>query len=249
MGDVGSVFDLTGESEGLGSTRAPSLKLMVGGMNGGLPAEPSSGDGGKGLPLVKLLLRSRGGSLASGDGAVLEDPEGLEFTASCEMDTHAAARSGEGSGRERFQYGMNLVPEGPEVEGSLRDDADATGEAEVGFTASFAGLALLMAISEELPGAVRGRGRGRLLLVGEVGEADGKVETSFGDGSVMPDLGSEPGPSERAWDGGEVGIGGGPGVGSRGRKAREATWDGGAPGVGSGLPRRPLETGLVGGEE
>ena len=249
MGEVGRVFDLTGESEGLGSTRAPSLKLIVGGMNGGLPAEPSSGDGGKGLPLVKLLLRSRGGSLVSGDGTALEDPDGLEFTASCEMDTHDAARSEEGSGRERFQYGMNLVPEGPEVEGSLKDDTDATGEAEIGFTTSFAGLALLMAVSEELPGAVRGRGRGRLLLVGEVGEADGKVEASFGDGSVMPELGSEPGPNERACDGGEVGIGGGPGVGSGGRKAGEATWDGGAPGVGNGLPRRPLETGLVGGEE
>src|SRR5579863_3608340 len=141
MGEIGSVFALTGEDEGLGSTRAPSPnKLIVGGMNGGLPAEPSSGDGGKGLPLVKLLLRSRGGSLASGDGMELEDPEGPEFIASCELDALGAGRSKEGSGRERFQYGMNLVPGGPEVEGSLRDDADATGEAEVGFRTSFAGL-------------------------------------------------------------------------------------------------------------
>jgi len=244
------VLARTGEDEGLGSTRAPSPnKLIVGGMNGGLPAEPSSGDGGKGLPLVKLLLRSRGGSLMSGDGTELEGPEGPEFIASCKLVALAAARSEEGSGRERFQYGMNLVPEGPEVEGSLKSDANATGEAEVGFTTSFAGLELLMARSEELPGAVRGRGRGRLLLVGEVGEADGRVEASWVDGRVTPELGSEPGPSERAWDGGEVGIGGGPGVGSGGRKAGEVTWDGGAPGVGNGLRGRPLQTGLVGGEE
>jgi len=208
MGDVGRVCALTGEDKGLGSTRAPSPnKLIVGGMNGGLPTEPSSGDGGKGLPLVKLLLRSRGGSLTSGDGTELEDPEGPEFIASCELDALTAGRSKEGSGRERFQYGMNLVPEGPEAEGSLKDNADATGEAEVGFIPSFAGLELLMAVSEQLPGAVRGRGRGRLPLVGEVGEGDGRVEASLGDGKVTPELGSELGPSERAWDGGEVGIG------------------------------------------
>lgn len=81
-----------------------------------------------------------------------------------------------------------------------------------------------------------------------MGEADARVEASLGDGRVIPELGSEPGPSERAWDGGEVGIGGGPSVGSEGRKA-EVTWDGGAPGVGNGLRGRPLEMGLVGGEE
>jgi hypothetical protein len=198
IGDVGRVLALTGEDEGLGSTRAPSPnKLIVGGMNGGLPAEPSSGDGGKGLPLVKLLLRSRGGSLVSGDGTELDGPEGPEFITSCKLVVLAAARSEEGSGRERFQYGMNLVPKGPEVEGSLRSDA-ATGEADVSLATSFAGLELLMARSEELPGAVRGRGRGRLILVGEVGEVDGRVEGSWGDGRVTPELGSEPGPSERA---------------------------------------------------
>ena len=61
MWDDGRVLDLTGEDEGLGRTLAPSPdKLIVGGINGGLPAEPSSGDGGKGRPLLKLLLRSRG---------------------------------------------------------------------------------------------------------------------------------------------------------------------------------------------
>jgi hypothetical protein len=47
----------------------------------------------------------------------LEDPEGFEFMASCELDA-LAARSEEGSGRERFQYGMNLVREGDEAEAS-----------------------------------------------------------------------------------------------------------------------------------
>jgi hypothetical protein len=40
-----------------------------------------------------------------------EDPEGPGLTASCELDALAAARSEEGSGRVRFQYGTNLVCE------------------------------------------------------------------------------------------------------------------------------------------
>ena len=100
-----------------------------------------------------------------------------------------------------------------------------------------------------MPGAGRGRGRGRLPLVGDVGEGDAKVEVSWGDGTVTPELGSEPGRNERGMDSGEVGTGVGPGVGSGGRKAGEVTWDGVAPGVGNGLRGRPLEMGLVGGEE
>ncbi len=46
-----------------------------------------------------------------------------------------------------------------------------------------------------------------------------------------------------------MGAGVGPGVGKGGRKAVELNWEGGAPGVGSGLRERPLETGLVDGEE
>jgi hypothetical protein len=127
----------------------------------------------------------------------LDDPEGPELMASCELDA-LAARSEEGSGRERFQYGTNFVSEGDE-EAWLRRDGDATGEVESGFATSLAGLELLMAASEEIPGAERGRGRGRLPLVGEVGEADGRVEAAgWGDGRVMPELGSEPGRNERA---------------------------------------------------
>lgn len=243
MGDDGRVLALTGEDEGLGRIRAPSPnKLIVGGINGTLPAEPSSGDGGKGRPLVKLLLRSRGCSPTSGDGMELDDPEGPELMASCELDA-LAARSEEGSGRERFQYGTNLVRE---VDASLTSDGEASGEAE-GFATSLAGLELLMAASEEVPGAERGRGRGRLQLVGEVGEADGRVEASWGDGRVTPELGSELASNERGWESGEVGTGVGPGVGSGGRM--EGDWDGGPPGVGNGLRGRPFETGLVGGEE
>jgi hypothetical protein len=168
--------------------------------------------------------------------------------ASCELDA-LAARSEEGSGRERFQYGTNLVREENEDDGSLRSDGEATGEAEGGFTASLAGLELLMAESEEIPGAERGRGRGRLQLVGEVGEVDGRAETGRGDGRVTPGPGSEPASNERGWDSGEVGTGVGPGVGSGGRMEGEVSWDGGPPGVGNGLRGRPFETGLVGGEE
>lgn len=39
---------------------------------------------------------------------------------------------------------------------------------------SLTGLEVRGALSDELPGTERGRGRGRLLLVGEVGEADGR---------------------------------------------------------------------------
>lgn len=249
MGDDGRVLALTGEDEGLGRMRAPSPnKLIVGGINGILPAEPSSGEGGKGRPLVKLLLRSRGCSRTSGDGTELDEPERPELMASCELDA-LAARSEEGSGRERFQYGRNLVREEYEEDASLRSDGDATGEAEGGFVTSLAGLELLKAASEEVPGTERGRGRGRLQLVGEVGEGDGRVEAGWWDGMVTPELGSEPESNERAWDGGEVGTGVGPGVGSGGRMKGEVTWDGSPPGVGNGLRGRPFETGLVGGEE
>jgi len=174
--------------------------------------------------------------------------DGPELMASCELDA-LAARSEEGSGRERFQYGTNLVREGYEEDASLRSDGEATGEAEGGFATSLAGLEHLMAASEEVPGAERGRGRGRLQLVGEVGEADGRVEAGWGDGRVTPEPGSEPASNERGWDSGEVGTGVGPGVGSGGRMEGEVTWDEGPPGVGNGLRGRPFETGLVGGEE
>jgi hypothetical protein len=60
VGDGGRVLALTGEDEGLGSARELSPKTPnVVGITGGLPTEPSSGDGGKGRPVVKLLLRSR----------------------------------------------------------------------------------------------------------------------------------------------------------------------------------------------
>jgi hypothetical protein len=59
MGEGGRVLGLTGE-EGLGSVRERSPKTpTVGGITGGLPMEPSSGEGGNGRPLVKLLVRSR----------------------------------------------------------------------------------------------------------------------------------------------------------------------------------------------
>jgi hypothetical protein len=171
-----------------------------------------------------------------------EDPEGPGLTASCELDALAAARSEEGSGRVRFQYGTNLVCE-DEAVGSRGSDADAAGGAE-DLKTSLAGLELLVAVSKELPGAERGSGRGRLPLVGEVGEVDRTEEAGWCEGAVA----FEPG-RERLWGCGEVGTGVGPGVGRGGRKADGVNWDGGAPGVGSGLRERPLETGLVDGEE
>ena len=47
-----------------------------------------------------------------------------------------------------------------------------TEEAENDLVVSLTGLELRGAVSDELPGTERGRGRGRLLLVGEVGEAE-----------------------------------------------------------------------------
>jgi hypothetical protein len=247
MGDGGWVFDLTGEDEGLGSARERSPRApIVGGMRGGLPTEPSSGDGGKGRPLLKLLLRSRCCWPASADTAELEEPEGPGLNASCELEA-LAARSEEGSGRVRFQYGTNLVEK---EDGSEGRDGVIPGEVEKVLTISLAGLELLVAASEEAPGAERGRGRGRLLLVGEVGEGDGKEETGCWVGKAIPELDSGPdGCNERVRDCGEVGTGVGPGVGRGGRNGGEVNWDGGPPGVGSGLLERPLGTGLVGGEE
>jgi hypothetical protein len=115
-------------------------------------------------------------------------------------------------------------------------------------TPSFAGLLLLVAVSEELPAEERGRGSGRLPLVGEVGEAEGGDVASCGDGRLTLELGSEPERNVRLWDSGDVGAGVGPGVGRGGRKGGDVIWDGGAPGVGNGLRERPLETGLVDGE-
>ncbi len=99
-GDGGRVLALTGEEEGLGSARERSPKTpTVGGIMGGLPTEPSSGEGGKGRPLVKLLVRSR--CWLSSAGVAEFGAEWVELTASCELDA-LAARS-EGSGRVRFQ--------------------------------------------------------------------------------------------------------------------------------------------------
>ncbi len=50
---------LTGEGQGLGSRELSPETPIVEGITGGLPTEPSSGDGGRGRPVVKLLLRSR----------------------------------------------------------------------------------------------------------------------------------------------------------------------------------------------
>jgi hypothetical protein len=117
MGEGDWVFDLTGEEEGLGRARERSPRApIVGGMRGGLPIGPSWGDGGKGRPLVKLLLRSRCCWPASADVMELEEPEGPGLNASCELEA-LAARSEEGSGRVRFQYGTNLVEEGDGSEG------------------------------------------------------------------------------------------------------------------------------------
>ncbi len=116
-----------------------------------------------------------------------EDPEGPGLTASCGLDP-LTARSEEGSGRVRFQYGTNLVCEEDE-DGSRGRDADAVGGAE-DLRVSLAGLELLV-VSEELPGAVRGRGRGRLPLVGEVGEADGREAPGCCEGPATLDGGRE----------------------------------------------------------
>jgi hypothetical protein len=99
-GEDGRVLALTGE-EGLGSARERSPKTpTVGGMRGGLPMEPSSGEGGNGRPPVKLLVRSR--CWLSSPRVAELGPERVELTASCELDA-LAARSEEGSGRVRFQ--------------------------------------------------------------------------------------------------------------------------------------------------
>ena len=64
--------------------------------------------------------------------------------ASCELDA-PTARSEEGSGSVRFQYGTNLVDE---EDGSRGSDAEAAGAAG-DLKASLAGLELLVAVSEE----------------------------------------------------------------------------------------------------
>jgi hypothetical protein len=91
---------------------------------------------------------------------------------SCELDV-LVARSEEGSGSVRFQYGTNLACGGDEEDESRGSDAEVPGTAG-GLKPSLAGLELLIAISEEWLGAERGRGSGRLLLVGDVGEEDGR---------------------------------------------------------------------------
>jgi hypothetical protein len=163
-GDGSWVLALTEEEDGFGSARERSPKgPAVGGMRGGLPTEPSSGEGGKGRPPVKLLLRSRCCCLGSADAMELEEPEGgAGLNASCELEA-LATRSEEGSGRVRFQYGTNLVEEG-------EDSEEMTGEIPGDMEEVLAGLEDLVAVSEGRPGAERGRGRGRLLLVGEAGE-------------------------------------------------------------------------------
>lgn len=57
----------------------------------------------------------------------------------------------------------------------MGNDTDTPEEAE-DFVTSLTGLEVRGALSDELPGTERGRGRGRLLLVGEVGEAEGREE-------------------------------------------------------------------------
>ena len=147
MGDDGRVLALMGEDQGLGSGpgSARELSPIVGGIRGGLPSEPSSGDGGKGRPVVKLLLRSRSCLLASGDAIEPEDPEGPGLTTSCEPDA-LAARSEEGSGSVRFQYGTNLACE-DEEDGSRGSDTEDAGAAGY-LKASLVGLELLV-VSEE----------------------------------------------------------------------------------------------------
>jgi len=83
-----------------------------------------------------------------------------------------------------------------------------------------AGLEHLVVVFEEVLGAARGRGRGRLPLVGEVGEADGR-EAGCCEGPAILDAGRELVCEARLWGCGEVGAGVGPGVGRGGRKADE----------------------------
>ena len=132
-------------------------------------------------------------------------------------------------------------------EESAGNGTDTPEDAENDLMASLTGLELRGALSDELLATERGRGRGRLLLVGEVGEAEGKgrgwVETA------MAAPGSNVGVcDEWPWDWCDTGTGVGPGVGRGGRDGGELYCDGGAPGVGNGLRERPLKTGLVGEE-
>lgn len=190
IAEGGRVAAPTEEDEGLGSARERSPRaLTAGGMRGDLPTVPSSGDGGKGRPLVKLLLRSRCGWPPSASATELEELEGRALTASCELEA-LAIRSEEGSGRVRFQYGTNLDEEGV---GSPGRDGGIPGKAEGILPTSLAGLELLVAASGKPPGTERGRGRGRLPLVGDVGEGDGMEEAGCWAGKVMPDVGSEAG--------------------------------------------------------
>ena len=119
----------------------------------------------------------------------------------------------------RFQYGTNLVCEEDE-DGSRGSDAEAAGGAG-DLKASLAGLELLTAVSDGWPGAERGRGSGRLLLVGEVGEADGRDAAGCCEGPATRDAGRELACETRLWGCGEAGAGVGPGVGRGGRKADE----------------------------
>lgn len=132
-------------------------------------------------------------------------------------------------------------------EESAGNDTDTPEEAENDLMASLTGLELRGALSDELPGTERGRGRGRLLLVGEVGEGEGS-EGRGCVGRVTAALGSNVGVCDE-WlrDCGGMGTGVGPGVGRGGRNG-EVNCDGGAPGVGNGLREKPLKTGLVGGD-
>lgn len=70
-----------------------------------------------------------------------EDPEGPELTTSCELDA-LAARSEEGSGSVRFQYGTNLACEDDE-DGSSGSGAEAAGAAG-DLRTSLTGLELLV---------------------------------------------------------------------------------------------------------
>ena len=152
-----------------------------------------------------------------GDAIEPEDPEGPGPTASCELDA-LAARSEEGSGSVRFQYGTNLVCE--DEDGSRGNGAEAAGAAG-DLNASLAGLELLLAVSKEWPGAERGRGSGRRPLVGEVGEADGRDAAGCCEGPATLDVGRGLSREARLGGCGEVGAGVGPGVGRGGRKADE----------------------------
>ena len=101
---------------------------------------------------MKLLLRSLCCRPASADGAELEEPEGPGLNASCELEA-LAARSEEGSGRVRFQYGTNLVDEG---DGSEGVGGGITEDKEEVLRTSLAGLELLAVASEEALCAERG---------------------------------------------------------------------------------------------